>query len=435
MATQTYFFTENETKEEIYKTIQVDRKSIHTYIDVITKKASNNRMGYFQFLDPNSGDYYQIYIIPKIYTISNNRDCNECKTKFINLLKTYYHLIAKYEITDHMEKLESNISDFAHISQERVEAQLSDTMQMDDFLVFNYESYLKNIEYFFNKHKSFRSVAKHFTSQSIKNRLNTRQNILEPNKSTIHQIKDVAVLNSILATITLSTLKQFKKQKLQHFTKNQHTQQLTKQLNKLEIKLKQKFKEQPMEFNLRELTSAKIQKLFNRNNEYKTLYQTLLILTGKEHYYSDNAYRTISKIEQEITSIFFRPEKLYEWIIYDKLIQSKEFEKVLKDDKDIVVEKYYVESLSKSYDSKPDVVVYLGNKGYPIDAKWKILEKHDPDLESDIAKLRRDAMIRGANKGYLIYPKIDEKSEFKPNKEYSYSFDNDFSFEFRVIGV
>ena len=192
-----------------------------------------------------------------------------------------------------------------------------------------------------------------------------------------------------------------------------------------------------MNFKIKEILLRKNSKLFDKNNEYKVLYKALLKLVGKEHYYNGDKYREIQK-EEDMTALFFQPEKLYEWILYDKLLESKEFDDVLKDGKDDIklpfklVPAYDSE---KSYSSEPDLVIVKNNEQYPVDAKWKILKTKSASFDNDIAKLRRDAKIRGVNRGYLIYPKIDENSKFKLDTEYKYDFDNDFIFELRVVNV
>jgi len=192
-----------------------------------------------------------------------------------------------------------------------------------------------------------------------------------------------------------------------------------------------------LNFKIKEILLRKNSKLFDKNNEYKVLYKALLKLVGKEHYYNGDKYREIQK-EEDMTALFFQPEKLYEWILYDKLLESKEFDDVLKDGKDDIklpfklVPAYDSE---KSYSSEPDLVIVKNNEQYPVDAKWKILKTKSASFDNDIAKLRRDAKIRGVNRGYLIYPKIDENSKFKLDTEYKYDFDNDFIFELRVVNV
>jgi len=168
------------------------------------------------------------------------------------------------------------------------------------------------------------------------------------------------------------------------------------------------------------------------------LYKALLKLTGKEHYYNSDVYREIQK-EDEMISIFFQPEKLYEWIVYDELISNNffDYDEVLKDGKDDIklpFELVPIYDSKKTYSSEPDIVIVKDGKQYPVDAKWKVLKTKNASFDNDIAKLRRDAKIRGVNKGYLIYPKIDESSKFQLDTEYKYNFD-DFIFELRVVNV
>ena len=163
----------------------------------------------------------------------------------------------------------------------------------------------------------------------------------------------------------------------------------------------------------------------------------MLKLTGKEHYYNGDVQREIQK-EDEMISIFFQPEKLYEWILYDELVTNKifDYDEVLKDGKDDIklLFKLVPDYDKKTYSSEPDLVIIKGNDKYPVDAKWKVLKTKSASFDNDIAKLRRDAKIRGVNKGYLIYPEIDESSKFQLNTEYKYDFD-DFLFELRVVNV
>lgn len=437
--TRTFFFNENEKKENIYKVIGVDKKSIEKYIETIASKAYNNKIGYFQFYNNQEEVYYKVYIMPKIYKVEENEhnSCGDCSKKFIDFFRHYYRIVGKYRISKHQDEFEGNISDLSYRSEESAKELASDDItDVDDFIVHNYMDSLSIIESFFTKHKKQILVEQKFHSQSIQSKLNIGKNILDPNKSNVHQIKKVPMVYSNIAVITMEVLAYFVNVKIEHFSNTDKSRALRRKASKIQVSLKQRFtKNHNLTFKLSELLLRKTSKLFEKNNEYKLVYKALLKLAGKEHYYSDNIYREVQK-QDEMISIFFQPEKLYEWILYDALLDSTEFDEVLKDGKDDIKIKYELVPAytDKMYSSEPDLVVKKDVNKYPVDAKWKILNKKDDKFDNDIAKLRRDAMIRGVNKGYLVYPKIDESSKFQLDTEYSYSYD-DFVFELKVITV
>jgi len=402
---------------------------------------SGNKIGYFQFQYKDT--YYKFYIMPKIYRVEEKEcddDCKEYQEQFINFFKHYYRLVGKYDIDKYSNELEGNISDLSYRSEESAKELASDEItDVDDFIVHNYDDSLAVIESFFTKHKKQILVEKKFQSQSIQSKLDIRQNITEPNKSNVHQTKKVPMIYSHIAVIAMGVLNDFVNIKIKNFSATTKSEALKRRASKIQNSLKQKFpNNHDLTFKIKEILLHKTSKLFEKNNEYKTLYKALLKLMGKEHYYNGDVYREIQK-EDEMISIFFQPEKLYEWIVYDELVTHKffDYDEVLKDGKDDVklpFELVPAYDSKKTYSSEPDLVISKDSKSYPVDAKWKVLKTKSASFDNDIAKLRRDAKIRGVNKGYLIYPKIDENSKFQLDTEYSYSYD-DFVFELREINV
>ncbi len=437
METRTFFFNENEKKDKIYKLIGVKNQNVERYVDIIAKKAHNNKIGYFQFFEKDAKIYYKIYIMPKIYKVEE-RECNDCeeyKREFINFFKHYYRLLSKgYDINKF--SLGGNISDLSYRSTDRVKELASDNIKdIDDFVVHNYKDALSVIESFFTKHKKQIEMQEKFQLQSIRSKLDIKRNIVEPNKSNIHQTRKKSILFSNIALITMEVLKYFLNHKIKNFNTTIKRDELKKDTNKIYKSIKLKFsKNYDFSFKIREILLPRISQEFAKNDENKNLYKALLKLVGKEHYYNHNTKKEIFK-EENMVSIFFEPDMLYEWIVYDKLIESREFDEVLKDGKDNIKLPFeLIPSNKKTYSSKPDLVIVKDNKKYPVDAKWKILNTKSPSFDNDIAKLRRDAKIRGVNKGYLVYPKFDENSNFKPDIEYKYDFD-DFVFELKIIHV
>ncbi|NOZ90268.1 MAG: hypothetical protein GXO60_03175 [Epsilonproteobacteria bacterium] len=438
MKTRTFFFNESSKKGNIKKTLGDSAKELEEYIETITKMKSGNKIGYFQFQYQDT--YYKFYIMPKIYRVEE-QECDNCiayQQQFINFFKHYYRLVAKYNIDKYSDELGGNISDSSYRSKDSVKELASDDLNdVDDFIVHNYNDALSVIESFFIKHKKQLLIEQKFQSQSIKNKLDIRRNIVEPNKSNVHQTKKLPMIYSNIAVIAMEVLSYFVNVKIKNFSDTDKSRVLQRKVNKIQNSLNQKFSNSyDLSFKIKEILLRKTSKLFDKNNEYGLLYKALLKLSGKEHYYNGSVYREIVK-EDKMISLFFQPEKLYEWIVYDKLVESREFDKVLKDGKDDIKLPFQLEPAydeNKTYSSEPDLVIIKDGKKYPIDAKWKVLKTKNASFDNDIAKLRRDAKIRGVNKGYLIYPKIDENSKFQLNTEYKYDFD-DFVFELRVVNT
>lgn len=436
MISRTFFFNENAKKKTILDSIKTINPKIKEHIETITKMKSGNKIGYFQFLEDNI--YFKIYIMPKIYSVMDgeNNENEIYKKDFISFLNNYYKLIAKYDISKYSNELDGNISDLNYQSTRNKNT--NPTLLLDDiedFIVHNYEDSLKILESFFIKHKQNTSLEEEFKSQSVKNKLNIKKNLLNLDKSYVHQLKNLTVLYSTISTITIIVLRNFLNKKVKNFSQTKKALLLKKEANKLINLLNKKFPNNKESFHIKELLSRKTSKLFEKNDEYKKIYKALLKLAGKEHYYNGDIYRELKK-EEETISLFFQPEKLYEWIVYNKLIESNFYDEVLKCDKDSnVKESYYLEHLKESFSSEPDIIVKVNGEFYPIDVKWKILSKKDASFDNDISKLRRDAKIRNVNKGFLIYPLKDSNSNFKENIEYHYSFEKDFKFELMIINI
>ena len=179
---------------------------------------SGNKIGYFQFLEDNT--YFKIYIMPKIYLVDDgeNNEDEINKKKFITFLNNYYKLIAKYDISKYSNELDGNISDLNY--QSTKDKNTNPTLLLDDiedFIVHNYEDSLKILESFFIKHKQNISLEEEFKSQSVKNKLNVKKNLLSLDKSYVHQLKNITVLYSTISTITIIVLRNFLNKKVKNF--------------------------------------------------------------------------------------------------------------------------------------------------------------------------------------------------------------------------
>ena len=97
---------------------------------------------------------------------------------------------------------------------------------------------------------------------------------------------------------------------------------------------------------------------------------------------------------------FFRPEDLYEWMVYDKLIQ--EYGKEAVEMKSV----YKYKIADKERNAEPDFVVTYKSEIIVIDAKWKVLKSKTNISFDDVVKLWRDRLLTEATKAVLNYPQI-----------------------------
>ncbi len=383
-----------------------------THLKFISNKANNNYIGYYQFLEGET--YYKIYILPKTTPRVINDETN--KRNFIDLLSKYYQLKNRYSSIK-FEKRNRNIVDFSLESQK--EQQRSD--KLDDFIAYKYSDALQTVESFFKKHKNSLVKEKRYYSQNIRHQFDLKRNILEADKSKIHQRKKEPYLYSKLAIISVEVLHYF----LKHKSRD-------REAKKLKNQIEAKYNLESYSFKPKEISSKKVLKLFKSSDE-KELYLALLTLLGVESYFEDNSYKEMLKLHNQHAH-FFRPEKLFEWKVYDYLLKSSEFSELYYEGlhNNETKKKFYLQSKEhkEEYSSNPDLIGKKDNELFVIDVKWKIL---DEPKEIDIQKLARDAKVRGLSKGILIYPKQSSTSKFKLNHLYTYGYDKSFSFELKVI--
>ena len=394
MNSKIIFINENEDVFEVLDKENVEySKKIVQHLRFISRKKSNNYIGYYQFKQNDL--FYKLYILPKISPKVFDEKTNI--KNFINLLKLYYELKSKYKEIKANEIFD-NIIDFGFDTND--DRKNSDNIE--DFINYKYLDALKVIEEFFKRHN--RSINKEidFMSQSIKNRLDLKRNIAELDKSKIHQIKKVPYLYSKIAIISIECINYFNTKDLNKTIKNR-----AKIINS---KIKNKFKmKENFDFKLNQITSKKIKKLFKTKEQVK-LYTALLQLIGVENYYNDSESKEIFKLYNQ-HSLFFRPEKLYEWFVYDRLVKNYPDYNILKDaHKNGTKKTYKINKLD--IDSKPDILVIDNKRLFVIDVKWKILDKDIPEI-SDMLKLKRDTevIVNDYKKVYslLIYPEVQEE--------------------------
>jgi len=394
--TKLVFVNENENIFEVCAKQGVVADIEH--LKFISAKANNNYIGYYQFLQDEV--YYKIYILPK--TTPRVKDDEENKRNFIVLLSKYYQLKGRYKFIK-QQKIAENIVDFAFDSENT--SNKSD--ELDKFIHYKYKDALQTIEQFFKKHKNSLVKEKKFYAQNIRHSFDLKCNILELDKSKIHQRKKEPYLYSKLAIISVEVLHHF----LKHKDKN-------KEAKKLKNRIEVKYDVESYHFKPKEIGSKKVLKLFKSSDE-KELYLALLSLLGVENYFEDNSYKAMLKLHNQHAH-FFRPEDLYEWIVYDDLVQRYGKEAVK------MKSVYEYQIADEPRKAEPDFVVTFDNEIVIIDAKWKVLKSETKISFDDVAKLWRDKILTEATRAILIYPQI----EF-PERNVNMSIDNK-KFQFKL---
>ncbi len=424
----TYYIDENEDViAYLLSNDVVISKSIINEISFISNKTANNYIGFYQFR--NKGEYIKFYIIPKIY---KNLDDRLKEEKFTNFLSKYYKLSNEYSEINNVG-VKGNITDLIIKNREEIEG-----AGINDFLQEKYEFALKRLDRFFRKHNKKRRVQTHFSSQTIQARINLKKNVTNIDKSEVHQIKSEEQAYSKIAFIAEQALLHFKKDKL--ITLNDKQKTIENLTNSIINTIHKKYKtRQKGIFRDRDIISYKVMKLFRKSNNLLEVYEALLTIIGLEHYKSEKYSSEIQKLPN-MTALFFRPEELYEWIVYDKLKKSDRYvdADILRKNEGL---KYQLKTKSEGFtrSSEPDFVIIDNSMVTVVDAKWKVLDKVSDIKFEDIAKLERDYILRSKEhtnkeiKAQLIYPKI----EFKP-EDYNpiqHSYREDFEFEIDEIRV
>jgi len=397
--TKAIFVNENENIfEALASQGVVYGADIVEHLKFISHKKGNNYIGYYQFL--SNEVYYKIYILPKTTPRVENESKN--KRNFVALLEEYYRLKAKHDVLS--KYLSKNIVDFSFENDKKD----NQTDTLDAFIAYQYLDALATVKAFFKKHAKRIYKEETFTSQNIKHRLDLKRNIAELNKSRIHQTRNLPYLYSTLALISSEVLHYFIK----------HKKCETIQAKKIKSSIDSKYHhKENSSFKINQIVFRKITKLFKSSDE-KALYLALLKLLGTENYFEDKSSKEVFKLYHQ-HSLFFRPEKLFEWMVYDALVEKYGVDCVKKE----YAQHYSLAGIKR--ESKPDFIVEKDAERIIVDAKWKILKNESEISFSDVAKLRRDAIIFGnVTEHILIYPKV-----IFDKQEYYLEIDN---FKFKI---
>jgi len=402
MQTRYIFIGENEDKNKVFDklTDKLDIAKFKSEFKDISKKIYNNKVGYYLFKDGNI--FYKIFVLPKY--IDLNQTDNEIIIEFIDYLKIFFSLKSKYKKYNQVDELK--IKSTIELSFDSVE----DNFKSQDVEIFTYYKYitiLQNIENFFKNHKANKKIKQNYISQSLKYKLDLKANLKELDKTKIHQSKFQDIIYSTIATIVYGVIKLFIRKKSDLFRNEKLYREILQKSTRIKnLLLKKYVVDKSFALSLNKLISTKSYKIFRKKEQTKILYNDVLSLFGLEHFFDETNNKDINR-NIKTDAIFFAPELMYEWYVYDRLINQYDKENVQFDKEEGTSKKYKIDFLGeeKTLTSNPDFIVKYNNQVYVIDAKWKILEKV-PDL-CDILKLKRDCELRSdySPQAVLIYIK------------------------------
>lgn len=405
--THYYFFNENDDllRYFISNNISISLK----YLEVISKTQFINRIGYYQ-IALSKTKFIKIYILPKIYYISGSKSIEELIKDFNKYFKEYLRLRKLYQLNNGNQLKVDNIID------------LNFSIQSDDineFIKRKYITVLNSIYHFFKSNHFKNQIKEKYYSNDINGQIDFKRNVIEINKSRVHQIDKSEISESILATITLNVIKDFIKYKFVYLQDDELDNKIKSLTNSIKNYISYNFS------NLKNLNNNQISTYFNsgyftKNDKRKSLKDNLLILKGWE---SHHDFHKLNNLE----SIWFSSEYMYEMKVLDFIsnIGCSFNTKVSKE--------YFVQhnnvSLSKGY-SIPDFILEKENTTYIIDAKWKVIESFDEIDIMDVLKAHRDLQIHGNNtsKIILIYPKININENLYLDKELELSYSSEIKF-------
>jgi len=399
------FINENDTLENVLNSFGyiLQKKGFPKELKFIFNKQSNNYIGYAVFM--LEGKAYKVFVLPKI--IDEKLSDKSKIQQFLRYLNEFYRLALKkeFKVTAPIEwGRESNIN--------KGEAQFD----FDLHRKFKFINLLEEIHSFFRSHRSTKTRKVAYTSQSIRYKLSLQRNITSPDKSLIHQVRKESSIYSELAKITYGAILQFQYHKLDLLSDHHDLKQ---KVEALKMFLLQKFRvEKNYKLHLQLLVSSSVSKLFTKKHQHREVYRSILMLFGMERFWDDDSANVTFDFKGDY--FFFRPEKLYELYVGEKLAEAYPNANIANSTDIKTTYKTYLNSCQREFEtaSEPDFIIDLGENGNIVaDAKWKILDftnkSSSPISASDLLKLERDAKVHaGSNNDsnilnmMLIYCKV-----------------------------
>jgi hypothetical protein len=428
-----YYLHENTDVRDFF-----DQENINCKAEIrkhILINQYNNRIGAYQFKD-ESGIYLKIIIMPK--TILSTEKEAEQKQE-VKLQQEFCKYLAKYN------SLKKTGSGVAEITDNVVDFEIDNIETIDDYFEEKYKEALKSILAFFKKHKSVNVVSNEYVDSSFNDRLNIKRSVLEPNKSRIHQIRDIEVSYSELANITKACLLHFDKYTIPLLNPSKNTSATDLSVKdhclSLDRVISKSFTIKSFKFSPSFMLKSRVKKLFYKNRQTKTLFNNLLVLLGSD-VFNDSA----TKVECML-SVFYNPAKMFELHVHNVLSSTLANHGFSIYEQ----EEFLTPLLQVSNDKKkdglsghkavPDHIFLNDTIAFVLDSKWKNLDDFIGIKQPDIFKLMRDKKVlhkqglenkesgerryfeKSKIKPILIYPHVDK--DIKQGEEYYFDYARD----------
>lgn len=393
----------------------------------IQRNSSNNRIGAYQFRNKNN-ESDLIVILPKLIKLSPHSQQAELESEFIRYMSKYHQLAQNYKGKIGDKKRQDNI---LNIDPKKINS-------IDDCFKEKYRQSLNQILMFFRKHKATQYKREHYSSHSVNDSLDLQNNMLEFNKSIVHQTRDIEVNYSELANITMACLKTFEQKVLVLLNSSEIDSLIKITTNQLQKCIHNKFELQKKQLNIKLLLNRKTRKVFEKRQSSHSLYQNLLVLLGADQFSDTDMFIS------DMAAIFYSPEKMFELHVHDVL--NEHFPNLVSYQPTISSILMDVSDTKKtklaSHSNSPDHIIKVTAKLWIVaDSKWKNVNSLGEISEPDVLKLIRDKksiLSQEGNsdidvKALLIYPVI--LSDYSENQELSFDYAPDDVFSIMPIPV
>ena len=389
-------------------------------ISTISKNQYNNKIGCYQYSESDF-IFIKIFVLPKTENISDINSVNDLLLIFEKYFFEYVRL----------KNLFGSLHGFSTIPDNIVDLDFSSIRSISEYFESRYSKVLREVISFFRKHSRVQYSTHLFSSQTVTAQINFKRNVLELNKSLLHQQENIINNKSLLASITYSVVSFFSLHK-NHLLSNSTLADDIKLLNNILGKiLKNNFVDLKKLSSSSKIEKALLSKVFKNDFSHNRLRDNLLILLGWET--SNNNIKI-----KDFDSIWFSPEYMYELNVFEKLNKLK---------MDGVLDFYSKPSLPYNIISEnrvlaessscPDFVIQYGNKKMILDAKWKIIYDFNSIQNEDLLKAFRDEEIHFPDSSdvnvILAYPRILIETINFETKIFCYNYNPRYTFEIMSI--
>ena len=378
----------NETDNIFLKFAElgINASSIRKQLTAIGTKSNNNKIGYTR-LQTNQG-IVRVIVCPKIF--------NYDQQKYLDFLSFSFAMIEKYRGKAGLFKVDKTLLNLASIANSSKQE-----LSFERLIEFKFVAALEQIIKFFRKFNIKRNNQTRYVASSVEFDIDVLSSVIDPNKSNIHQIKPAKDFEVKLAAVSQKVISAFLRYNKDYLSSN-----VSSLARQLQGEIKRKFNTSGFGATVNDLFNSRATRLFRgaANNELR---DNLLVLLSTEDFFDINVGEVSSDNFISSSSVFFEPNLLFEYIVYDRLLDSYKSE-------EIVIKPRATQNLTSccgdvvtEFGANPEFLVKTETSKFVVDVKWKILSSLDSKFQYDVLKLQRDAKVHSTSHAMLIYPTVD----------------------------